>query len=515
MYLIIGASSFIGRHLYKYCTDQGINAVGTYFNHPYHEGWVKFDLCSGDLKEICRESFQDKYPDAVIICGADTSIDHCKNNEIASNQVNVEGTKRILGQAEELGLKCVFLSSEAVFDGRKGMYTERDLPNPVTLYGRQKLQIEQYIIKNMKNYLIFRISRAVGSSYEEPDIFQEFYHKIRNCEEIECLKDQSFCVTEVDDIAEMIVKSIEKNINGLYHLSSSNYISRYELAVRYAEQVFGKYGKISEKEYEELPFSDYRHIRAGLCGEQLAGLLNFKYKSMEDIWKTYIDSLPKTQYLILGANGYIGSYLFSRLEQDGVNVLGTAHDTGRNSKMESFDILKDSIEGILQKFDQEEKIAIVCIGQTNIGQCLKEYERSYRINVTETKRLIRSLCQAGFHVIYFSTDNVFDGTEGDYTENSKTHGINQYDRMKEEMEQHLLEHEPKVCIFRLSKVVDGKPAKQNILSEWESQAKEGEIRCIRGNRLSFTAMEDIYQACLLAGRMKLHGLYHIYEKPKI
>ena len=87
--------------------------------------------------------------------------------------------------------------------------------------------------------------------------------------------------------------------------------------------------------------------------------------------------------------------------------------------------------------------------------------------------------------------------------------------MKEEMEQHLLEHEPKVCIFRLSKVVDGKPAKQNILSEWESQAKEGEIRCIRGNRLSFTAMEDIYQACLLAGRMKLHGLYHIYEKPKI
>lgn len=81
--------------------------------------------------------------------------------------------QKILAKANKLGIKSIFLSSEAVFDGRKGMYTEEDIPNPITLYGKQKLQIE-----NLNDYLIFRISRATGSSFGEKDIFDEFYNKI-------------------------------------------------------------------------------------------------------------------------------------------------------------------------------------------------------------------------------------------------------------------------------------------------------------------------------------------------
>lgn len=99
-----------------------------------------------------------------------------------------------------------FLSSEAVFDGETGMYSEEDIPNPITLYGRQKLQIEQYIMRNHNNYLIFRISRAVSCQFGEKDIFNEFYQKIVSNEEILCLKNQSFCLTEVHDIAVGIIK---------------------------------------------------------------------------------------------------------------------------------------------------------------------------------------------------------------------------------------------------------------------------------------------------------------------
>lgn len=65
-----------------------------------------------------------------------------------------------------------------MFDGRKGMYTEDDIPNPITLYGRKKLQIEQYMIENLNDYFIFRISKATGSSFGEKDFFDEFYNKI-------------------------------------------------------------------------------------------------------------------------------------------------------------------------------------------------------------------------------------------------------------------------------------------------------------------------------------------------
>lgn len=287
MYFIIGASSFIGRHLYDYCRKNGIAVMGTYYTHSYNAEWIPFDICTGELGQVQHRYLNGKVPDAVIICGANASIDSCKRNEDASNRLNIIGIKRIVDQANEMGAKTVFLSSEAVFDGNKGMYSEEDVPNPITLYGRQKFQMEQYITHHIQDYLIFRISRASGSHYGEKDIFDEFYNKISNQEEIICLKNQRFCLTEVEDIAEGIVKALEHDLIGLYNLSSANYISRYGLAKLYAEKIFGGYEKIIEKEYDDIPFLDNRHIYGGLNGEKLAHLIGIHYMSIKDILDKY------------------------------------------------------------------------------------------------------------------------------------------------------------------------------------------------------------------------------------
>ncbi len=217
------------------------------------------------------------------------------------------------------------------------------------------------------------------------------------------------------------------------------------------------------------------------------------------------------QYLILGANGYIGAFLYCRLKMDGKTVTGTGHIHNSSDEYLFFDILKDNIQNVIHKMDvrDKEKTAIVCIAQPNISLCYDNYNLSYEINVVKTKELIRCLREHEFHVIFFSTDNVFDGKEGAYTEESKTHAINKYGMMKAEMEQYLTESEPDVCIFRISKVVSTERLKQNILLEWENQCREGIVRCIKGNRLSFVAAEDIYQSCLIAAQRKLRGIYHI------
>ncbi|MCM1236720.1 MAG: sugar nucleotide-binding protein [Ruminococcus flavefaciens] len=289
-YLIIGASSFIGRHLYRYCKKENIDVLGTYYSCPYNDEWIKFDLCTDSLRVVCKDYLDGVRPNAVIICSANTNIDDCKRDERASNYFNVFGTKRILEQAEQLGIKSVFLSSEAVFNGKRGLYTERDEPSPVTLYGKQKLQIEQYMAQNIKQFLIFRISRAVGGCFGEQDIFNEFYNKIINQEEIICLKNQSFCLTEVDDIAKCIINALINNINGLYHLSSANYISRCELACLYAEKVFGGYNKIIEKEYDEIAFLDNRHVYGGLRGDKLADLLGIQFMNIAEILDKYVST---------------------------------------------------------------------------------------------------------------------------------------------------------------------------------------------------------------------------------
>ena len=283
MYLIIGASGFIGSHLYRYCQRNKIDVMGTFCTH-------QFDLCTDDLEIVCQSKLGTKIPDALIICGANASIDSCKRNEEESNEINVEGTKRILKQAGRLGIKVIFFSSEAVFDGGRGLYAEDDEPTPITLYGKQKLQIEQFMHNRLEDYLVFRISRATGCCFGKKDIFNEFYKKIINGEEIVCLKNQSFCITDVDDIAKVAVKAIEQGMNGIYHLSSANYVSRYDLAVLYAEKVFGGYDRISEKDYDEMSFLDKRNIYGGLNGNKLENLLGVSYRSTEEILDKYLVS---------------------------------------------------------------------------------------------------------------------------------------------------------------------------------------------------------------------------------
>lgn len=293
--LIIGASSFIGKHLYQFCKKNGKNIVGTYYTHKYNEEWIRFNLCTDNLNEFCQKHFKEKKLKNVIVCSADTSIDRCKKNQQESSMINILGTQRILSQTAELGAKCVFLSSEAVFDGKKGMYVEEDKPNPITNYGLQKLYIEQYIMKNISNYLIFRISRAVSSEFGEKDIFDEFYHKMFNCEKIVCLKNQSFCITEVMDIVKGIVKSLEMDMNGLFHVSSENFVTRFELARLYATKILGGYDGIVEKDFDEMSFVDNRHIYGGLNGDKLANILKIRYMNIEEILNKYVNSYIRSQ----------------------------------------------------------------------------------------------------------------------------------------------------------------------------------------------------------------------------
>ena len=118
-------------------------------------------------------------------------------------------------------------------------------------------------------------------------IFLMKYKKIINNEEIVCLKNQRFCLTEVNDIAKAIIEALDKGINGLYHLSSNNYISRYELVNLCIEKVFGTYNKVVEKDYDEISFLDKRHVLGGLKGDRLAEMLQVNYMSIDDILNHY------------------------------------------------------------------------------------------------------------------------------------------------------------------------------------------------------------------------------------
>lgn len=216
------------------------------------------------------------------------------------------------------------------------------------------------------------------------------------------------------------------------------------------------------------------------------------------------------QYFVLGATGYVGEYLYYRLKSDRCNVIGTSRSAADGDELLYYDIQNSNIDGLLEKADEnEEKAAIVCIADARIDKCLETYSEAYDVNVVKTKNLICKLSEKGFHVIYFSSDNVFDGVSGNYTEESRTNPINKYGSMKAEMERYILRNVPKACILRLPKVVSPQKKKSNVFTEWLNRAETGSIQCIKGNYISFVCVEDIYQACLIVIKERMHGLYNI------
>ena len=216
------------------------------------------------------------------------------------------------------------------------------------------------------------------------------------------------------------------------------------------------------------------------------------------------------QYVIFGATGYIGSYIFRQLKQDGQYVIGTSrHKYSIEDETVIYDILEDSPDYLISKISDVDRVAVVCIAESNIDRCLENYSSAYRVNVIRTKDLIHTLSMSGFRVIFFSSDQVFDGTQGNYTEESERNPINKYGMMKKEIEDYLLLNEPEACILRIPKVVSTLRKRQNVLSEWTDKIDTGRTCCIRGNRLSFVSMDDIYRICRIVAEKRLKGLFNI------
>ncbi len=215
------------------------------------------------------------------------------------------------------------------------------------------------------------------------------------------------------------------------------------------------------------------------------------------------------KYAVFGVDGYIGSYIYRQLKKDGYDVIGTSRRDGTGDSLISYDILKDTVDDILVRMRGNDKTAIICIAESNIDRCRVNNTWAYDINVAKTQKLVEALSDQDFQIIYFSSDNVFDGVEGNYTEESLVNPVNKYGEMKAIMEQYLYQQIPKACILRISKVVSTQAAKQNVFTEWLNQTKKGLIKCIRGNRLSFICIDDIYQVCVTAAEKRMYGLYNI------
>jgi len=237
--LILGGSSFVGRHMFKFLGTA--RAIATHKNNPV-KGSVYFDSLTMDLPQILDAP--NEISNAVILLG-DTKPDSCYLDARKSQALNVDSIKTILEQLKEFKIKPVFASSHFVFDGVRGGYTEADRPNPILKYAEQKVEVEEFIHQTFSDYLILRLAQVYGLERGDGTVFNNWLDDIEAGKTIYCAEDYISCPIFVGDVAAGITGLIDVNANGIFHMGSHEPLSRMELYQELADQLNGSAPKNS------------------------------------------------------------------------------------------------------------------------------------------------------------------------------------------------------------------------------------------------------------------------------
>jgi len=234
--LITGANGLLGRHLVKKLVEKKHKVIAT------GKGVSKFKLNAADEFEFHSLDIRDGTavnklvnevkPAVVLHAAAMTQVDECELNKVDCWNTNVTATRFLIDAAREAGSRFIFISTDFVFDGLHGPYSEDDEPNPINYYGSSKLAAEKAVEESGLEWAIVRTVLVVGSSADDQrqNILTWVREKLQNGESIKVVDDQVRTPTYVEDLADGIILVLEKNKKGIFHIAGKDTLTPYQMA---------------------------------------------------------------------------------------------------------------------------------------------------------------------------------------------------------------------------------------------------------------------------------------------
>jgi dTDP-4-dehydrorhamnose reductase len=169
-------------------------------------------------------------PDVVLHTAAISSIAACEKNYDYAYNVNVAVTQFLAMYCAKHKINFIFCSTDLVFDGKKGMYTEDDIPNPINMYGQLKLEAEKEILRYNKDTCIARLPLLVGENKRGlAGVIADLQLKNKNRQPAYLFTNEYRSPAWLNDIAKGFEIIMENNISGICNVAGSEKISRYEL----------------------------------------------------------------------------------------------------------------------------------------------------------------------------------------------------------------------------------------------------------------------------------------------
>ncbi len=228
--LVTGASGLLGNWVVAEA-ENDYDVTPTDIVQPSHPNAEKADIAdSGEIRQL----FQRIKPDIVIHTASETNVDRCETERERAWKINVDGTQNIADASSETGAKMLYISTDYVFDGEKSLYREDDTPNPIDFYGLTKLEGERQAMKRCKNLAVLRTSVLYGRHPTKQDFATWVMNKIKQRQEITVVDDHFNTPTLAENLAQMALEIAARDLQGIFHTSGCERISRYDFARKIA-----------------------------------------------------------------------------------------------------------------------------------------------------------------------------------------------------------------------------------------------------------------------------------------
>ncbi|MCK5146679.1 dTDP-4-dehydrorhamnose reductase [bacterium] len=280
--LITGGNGLLGQHLilaaqqdYRIiCTDL---APEPFYSND-KAGYISSDLTESDSFAKIIDLHR---PDAVINTAALTNVDKCETERVSANNINVKAAAHIALECNNMQIPFIHLSTDYVFSGEDGPYSEEDLPGPVSYYGVTKLESEKVVLDICSSAVIARTMVLYGYAEQvRPNFVIWLIEALGQGTPIKVVNDQWGHPTWAGDLAGMLFALLKAGVNGIYHTVGQEYVSRYTLALMVADVFDLDKSLIEEISSSDLDQTATRPLRSGLNTEKIIKATGYKCREL-------------------------------------------------------------------------------------------------------------------------------------------------------------------------------------------------------------------------------------------
>lgn len=284
--LVPGVSGLLGLNLAMAKHNQH-EIVGVTHSHGLKQ--APFAVRGKDLSlaDEAKRLVDEIEPDWIINCAAIANVDLCEKEQELARRMNADLPGALAQSAASRGIPFVHISTDAVFDGQTGLYSETSQPNPINHYARTKLAGEHAVMNANPDALIARVNFYGWSISGKRSLSEFFFNHLSRGEQVNGFTDVFYCPMMVNDLVDTLFEMVENDLRGLYHVVGEQVLSKYDFAVELAEEFGFDAGLVQPISWRDASLTAVRSPNLTLNVAKLIGDLGHRLPDLAHGLKQY------------------------------------------------------------------------------------------------------------------------------------------------------------------------------------------------------------------------------------